>query len=59
MTHEKLVELFETLDSHIAQSIDSIEELMSSYDEGDSEEDMEEAQDMIDSLEEIRGVINA
>ncbi len=59
MTHEKLVELFETLDSHIAQSIDSIEELMSQYDEGDSEEDMEEAQDMIDSLEEIRGVINA
>ena len=59
MTHTKLMELFETLDSHLAQSIDSIEELMSQYDEGDSEEDMEEAQDMIDSLEEIRGVINA
>ena len=36
-----------------------LEEMMSSYDIGDDEETMAEAQDYIDKLEEIRGDINA
>ena len=59
MTHTKLLEIFETLDSDIAKAIDNIEGEMALYDIGDSEDDMEAAQDMLDSLEAIRGVINA
>jgi len=56
---EQLNTIKEDLDSKIANIIDNLEELMSQYDIGDDEADMEEAQDYIDKLEEIRGDINA
>ncbi len=56
---EQLNTIKEDLDSKIANIIDNLEELMSQYDIGDDETDMEEAQDYIDKLEEIRGDINA
>jgi len=56
---DQLNTIKEDLDSKIANIIDNLEEMMSSYDIGDSEETMEEAQDYIDKLEEIRGDINA
>ena len=56
---EQLNTIKEDLDSKIADIIDHLEELQSQYDVGDSEDDMEEAQDYIDKLEEIRGDINA
>ena len=56
---EQLNTIKEDLDSKIANIIDNLEEMISSYDIGDSEETMEEAQDYIDKLEEIRGDINA
>jgi len=56
---EQLNAIKEELDSSIANIIDKLEELQSQYDVGDSEDDMEEAQDYIDKLEEIRGDINA
>lgn len=55
---EQLNTIKEDLDSKIADIIDKLEELMSQYDIGDLEEDMEEAQDYIDKLEDIRGDIN-
>jgi len=56
---DQLNTIKEDLDSKIANIIDNLEEMISSYDIGDSEETMEEAQDYIDKLEEIRGDINA
>lgn len=59
MTHERLREILETLDSALAKAVDDLEGLQSEYDIGDSEEDMETAQDYIDAIEAIRGDINA
>ncbi len=58
MNNSRLREILETLDSALANAVDDLESLMSEYDVGDDEEDMETAQDYIDAMEAIRGDIN-
>lgn len=55
---EQLNNILEDLDSKIANIVDELEDLQSGYDIGDKEEDMAKAQDFIDELEHIRGLIN-
>jgi len=52
------MEVLELLDSDIANRIDNIEDVLSS-DEHLSDDNIEILEDIIDRLEEIRGIINA